>query len=113
VALYNARDDIGAIVHTHSAYASAFGYLRKQMAPVNPESEYVLGNVPIVPPCMYGTEELADSVQSRLADGKVALLCGHGVVAVGADLKEAVYVAELVEEIAKINYLVATLKAAE
>lgn len=113
LSLYNARDDIGAVIHTHSSYASAFGYLKKEIYPVNPESEYVLRKVPIVPPFMYGTKELAESVRLHLKEGKAALLAGHGVVTVGIDLNEAVYVAELIEETAKINYLVATLKASE
>lgn len=111
--LYNARDDVEAVIHTHSSYASAFGYLKREIYPVNPESEYLLRKVPIVPPFMYGTKELADSVEKHLSEGKAALLAGHGVITVGADLKEAVYIAELVEETAKINYLVATLKASD
>jgi len=113
LSLYNARDDIGAVIHTHSAYASAFGYLKKGIYPVNPESVYLLRKVPIVPPFMYGTQELADSVQKHLKEGKAALLSGHGIITVGEDLKEAVHIAELIEETAKINYLVATLKASE
>lgn len=109
--LYNSRDDIGAVIHTHSCYASAFGYLKKEIYPVNPESEFLLQKVPVVPPFMYGTPELADSVVKHIGEGKAALLAGHGVITVGADLREAVYIAELVEETAKINYLVATLRA--
>jgi L-fuculose-phosphate aldolase len=111
--LYNSREDVGAVIHTHSTYASTFGYLKKEIYPVNPESEYLLQKVPIVPPFMYGTKELADSVKKHLKEGKAALLSGHGVVTVGKDLREAVYIAELIEEAAKINYLVATLKASE
>jgi len=111
--LYNSREDIGAVIHTHSTYASAFGYLKKEIYPVNPESEYLLQKVPIIPPFMYGTKELADAVERHLKEGKAALLAGHGVVTVGNDLREAVYIAELIEETAKINYLVATLKASE
>ncbi len=111
--LYNSRDDIGAVIHTHSSYASAFGYLKREIHPVNPESEYLLGRVPVVPPFMYGTQELADSVKEHLGDGKAALLAVHGVIVVGSDLKEAVYVAELVEETAKIYYLASILKSCE
>lgn len=113
VGLYNARDDIGAVIHTHSCYASAFGYLKKDIYPVNPESVYLLRKVPIVPPFMYGTSELADSVKKHLQEGNVALLAGHGVITVGENLDEATYIAELIEETAKINYLVATLAASE
>ena len=109
--LYNTRDDVEAVIHTHSSYASAFGYLRKGIQPVNPESEYLLRKVPIVPPFMYGTQELADSVAKHLKDNRAALLAGHGVITVGKDLEEALYIAELVEETAKINYFVSTLKS--
>lgn len=110
VEIYRMRPDVGAIVHTHSPYASAYGVLKRQLKPVNPESTYKLGEIPIVPYFPSGTREFARAVASSLKPGiKIALLERHGVVAVGATVQEALNYAELIEEIARINYLVDTL----
>lgn len=110
LAIYQARHDITAIVHTHSPYASAFGCLKKDLEPVNPESEYLLGKVSIVPHFVPNTKELAEAVARHLADSNVCLLERHGVVSVGKDMREAANLAELVEEAAKINYIIQTLE---
>ncbi|MDI6821501.1 MAG: class II aldolase/adducin family protein [Actinomycetota bacterium] len=110
IEIYKARPDVNAIVHTHSPYASALAYLKKSLRPVNPEGEYILGRVPVVPPFVYGTRELAEAVRDHLRLGKAALLEMHGVVTVGEDLNEAVNIAELVEEVARINYLIEMLE---
>lgn len=110
VEIYRQRDDVGAVVHTHSPYASAYAFLKRPLKPVNPESTYKLGEMPIVPYFPSGTKEFARAVASALKPGiKVALLERHGIVTVGRDVYEALNYAELVEEIARINYLVDTL----
>ncbi|MCX7831354.1 MAG: class II aldolase/adducin family protein [Actinobacteria bacterium] len=110
VEIYRARPDIGAIVHTHSPYASAYAVLKRPLKPVNPESTYKLGEMPIVSYFPSGTREFARAVANSLKPNiNVALLERHGVVTVGKTVHEALNYAELVEEIARINYLVDTL----
>lgn len=110
VEIYRQREDVGAVVHTHSPYASTYAVLKRQLKPVNPESMYKLGEISIVPYFPSGTREFARAVASAFKKGiKVALLERHGVVTVGANVYEALNYAELVEEIARINYLVDTL----
>lgn len=109
--IYRKRPDVGAVVHTHSPYASAYAFLRRKLRPVNPESQYVLGEVPIVPFFPSGTQEFATAVGAALAGGSgVALLERHGVVAVGKRARDALNLAEMLEEAARINYLVDTLE---
>ncbi len=110
--IYKGREDVKAIIHTHSPYASVYGFLGKELMQVNPESEYLLGKVPLVPPFISGSRELAESVRAHLGNFRAVLLEKHGVIAVGGSLYEALNIAELVEEVAKINYLVDTLKKA-
>lgn len=107
--IYKNRDDVKAIVHTHSPYASAFAYLKKELLPVNPEAEYILGKVPVIPHFVPGTKELAEATARYLTKAKVALLERHGVIVAGADLAEAINLSELIEEVAKINYLINNL----
>lgn len=106
LAIYKARPDIGAVVHTHSVYASVLAYLKRHIKPVNPESHYILGDIPRVPYFKFGTEELAQAVTERLGRSKAVLLERHGVVTLGEDLEGAYFIAELVEEVSKITYLV-------
>lgn len=110
VEIYRTRPDIGAIVHTHSPYASAYAFLKRPLKPVNPESTYKLGEMPIVSYFPSGTREFAKAVANSLKPKiNVALLERHGVVATGKTVYEALNYAELIEEIARINYLVDTL----
>jgi len=104
-----ARDDVGAVVHTHSPYASAYAFLNKQLRSINYESDLVLADLPILAYVQPGTQEFASAVKEGLGDKSAALLQRHGVVAVGRDLDEALAVAELVEEVARVNYLIDTL----
>lgn len=108
--IYSKRDDVNAIVHTHSPYASAYAVLKRPLKAVNPESMYKLGEIPIISYFPSGTKEFGRAVADSMKPGiKIALLEKHGVVAVGSDPLEALNYAELVEEIARINYLVDTL----
>ncbi|HDP70472.1 MAG TPA: class II aldolase/adducin family protein [Actinobacteria bacterium] len=107
--IYKAYKSIKAVVHTHSPYASAFAYCGKKLKSVNPESEIFLGETPILSFFPHGTMELAKAVTDTLKDSKVTLMEKHGVVTVGKGLSQAIELAELVEETAKINYLVETL----
>lgn len=106
LAIYKSRPDAQAVVHTHSVYASVLAYLKRHIKPVNPESHYILGDIPIVPYFKFGTEELAQAVTERLGRSKAVLLESHGAVVLGEDLQEAYFMAELVEEVAKMTYLV-------
>lgn len=104
--IYNYRADVNAVVHTHSTYATVLAYLKKELKRVNPEVEAILGTVPIVSEHPYGTKELAEAVVAALGNNKVVLVQRIGVITVGQELTEAVEIAELVEEIAKMSYLV-------
>jgi L-fuculose-phosphate aldolase len=104
-AIYVQRPDVGAIVHTHSLYATAFAVAGKPIEAVH----YVIATmgyrIPVVPYYTYGTEELADAAAATLRQGKAALLQNHGVLALGSDLNEAYYHAETVEYLARLQFL--------
>ena len=102
--LYRARPDVGAVMHTHSMFATTFAVLGEQVPPVH----YLIGRagetVPVAPYARYGTVELAESCVRTLGDGFAVLLANHGVVAVGADLAAATAVAEAVEYTAELAW---------
>lgn len=52
-----------------------------------------------------GTAELAQAASAAMADKRAGLLLRHGAIAAGADLNEAFYRIEALEQAAKIIWL--------
>ncbi|UGS36555.1 3-oxo-tetronate 4-phosphate decarboxylase [Capillimicrobium parvum] len=106
LAVYGARPDVCAIVHTHSPYATAWSFLGEPISPQTEEmSYYGIGRVGVAPAAPAGSPELAAAVAGSLGTAGAVLLHGHGVVAVGADLATAVTAAEAVEHQAHVGWL--------
>ncbi|MFA6234717.1 MAG: class II aldolase/adducin family protein [Bacteroidota bacterium] len=102
-AVYLARADVGAVVHTHSAFATTFACLREEI----PAVHYLVGfagkRVPVAPYFTYGSDELARAASETLGeDFNAVLLAAHGLLAVGVDLQAAFTVAEEIELVARI-----------
>ncbi len=113
VAVYRARPDVGAVIHTHSVHASAFAAAGRPIPPVLDEQVVILGGA--VEIAEYGpsaSEELADHCVTALGDRAVVLLRHHGAVGVGRDLDEALAVVELTERVAQVHILSAALGGA-
>jgi L-fuculose-phosphate aldolase len=108
LALFAARSDVGAIVHTHSPFATTFAAARRDVPPVH----YVLA--PLVAPghdtlrvadyATFGSEELARNAVAALGTDNACLLANHGAIAVGRTLATAFSRAERVEELAMIAW---------
>jgi L-fuculose-phosphate aldolase len=106
LAVYRARADVGAVIHTHSIYASALAVAGLEIPPLLDEQVVVLGgSVPVAEYAMAGSQELADKACTALGEGNAVLLHNHGVLGVGADLEDAASVCELVERLAQIYVL--------
>jgi L-fuculose-phosphate aldolase len=103
-AIYRARPDVGAVVHTHSVYASAFAVAGEAVPPILDEQVLILGGgIAVAEYAPSASQELADQALLALGDRAAVLLRHHGAVGVGADLGEAVAVVALVERIAQIR----------
>lgn len=102
--IYQARPDVGAVVHTHSMFATTFAVLGESVPPVHYLIARAGESVPVAPYARYGTAELAQSCVRTLGAGSAVLLANHGVVAVGADLSAALAVAEAVEFTAELAW---------
>ncbi|MCW3009496.1 MAG: class aldolase/adducin family protein [Solirubrobacterales bacterium] len=106
LAAYRARADVRAVVHTHSPYATAWSFLGIALEPHTEEIGYYgIGPVRTCPPADAGSHALADAAIAGLGDSKATLLGGHGVVAVGATVDEAIVVARAIEHQAQIAWL--------
>ena len=106
IAVYRARADVGAVIHTHSPYAAAFSTLHREIPPLITESAGFLGGgvrvLEYVPPARVDT---GDRVATGLGNDRAVLLPNHGVVAVGEDLHSCYAAAAQVEEMARIAFL--------
>ncbi|EEQ56372.1 putative L-ribulose-5-phosphate 4-epimerase [Clostridiales bacterium 1_7_47FAA] len=108
------RDDINAIVHTHSPYATAMTLVNQEIPPVMIQlGEAVGGNVPIAPYTTGGQEKLGIVALDTMKDKNAVLLKNHGVIAVGPTLKRALFVAEMVEDTAKVYWIAKCMNMGE
>lgn len=101
-AVYRMRADLGAVVHTHSLFATAVAAARKELPCILDAMAIQFGGaVPIARYAIPGSKDLADNAARALGDRGAVLLANHGVVAVGGDFAEALSRAELVERAAQ------------
>jgi L-fuculose-phosphate aldolase len=109
--IYKARDDVNAIMHTHSVFASAMAVAHKPIPPILEDlARYVGSGVPVAPYARAGTPELARAAVETLAQNNAVILANHGVVGVGRTALESLIVCRIVEKAAKV-YLLADLIA--
>lgn len=101
-AVYKARRDVRAIVHTHSVAATTLAICGQPLPPVHYLMAMIGRRVPVAPYALYGTEQLGALAATALGTEGAILLQNHGVLAVGATLQQAVQRAHLVEVIATL-----------
>jgi len=100
-ALYRARADCMAIVHTHSPRATALSCARRAI----PAFHYMVAiaggaDIPCARYATFGTSELAENLLAAIGSRRAVLLANHGVVACGASLDRAWTIAREVENLA-------------
>jgi L-fuculose-phosphate aldolase len=103
--VYEERDDVGGVVHTHSPYATTFASLNEPI----PASHYLVafvGNkIPVADYASYGTEELGRlAVDAMGSEYNACLLANHGVLTAGSSVEEAFDIALMVEYCARIHF---------
>jgi L-fuculose-phosphate aldolase len=97
--IYRRRPETGAVVHTHSMFATALSCLRRPI----PAFHYMVAkaggdDIRCARYATYGTAALSHNALAALAGGRRAcLLANHGLVALGVDLSSARLLAEEIE----------------
>ena len=109
LALYAARAEIGAVVHTHSVYATTLACLHWELPAVHYLVAFSGDKVPLAPYATFGTPELADNIIKSIGSYNAVLLANHGLVAVATDMKNCFNVAEEIELVARIYYQTKTV----
>ena len=101
---YKKRDDVEAVVHTHSRFASTISCMRWEIPALHYYVAFAGKTIPCAEYASYGTQELADNAFEGMGEGKAALLANHGLITIGRSVKEAFLVAEMSEEMAEYYY---------
>ena len=105
LAVYNNREDIASVVHTHSIYATSIACLNIDLPAVHYMIAVAGDKVPCAEYASFGTEELAQNAVESLGDKyKAVLLANHGVLGCGVDIKRAFKVAEEVEYVSEVYF---------
>ncbi len=103
LAIYRHRPDVNAVVHAHPPRATAFAVVRKPIVkPIVAETFVSVGEVPVAPYSLTGTQQVVEAIEPYLKDYNALLLANHGLVTWGKDLKQAFFRHESVEHYAKI-----------
>lgn len=102
LAIQRARNDVNAIVHTHSLYATALAIKGMEI----PALHYMIAaaggpNIRCAPYATFGTQKLSDYALKALKGRNACLLANHGVIATGPTLYEALWLANEVEVLAQ------------
>lgn len=106
-AIYRARPELHAVVHTHATHATALACLRRDL----PAFHYMVAvaggdSVRCAPYRLFGTEALSDVTVQALHGRKACLLATHGLVSAGATLREAMKISIEIESLCQ-TYLAA------
>jgi len=95
------RPEAGAVVHTHSTYATALACVGQGI----PAFHYMVAiaggaDIRCAPYATFGTQALSDHALAALEGRTACLLANHGVIALGATLGAALALAGEVENLA-------------
>lgn len=96
--ILRARPEIGAVIHTHSMFATTMACLQRDIPPFH----YMIAltgadTIRCAPYALFGSQSLSDAAVAALQGSKACLLANHGMIALGEDLEKAYAVAVEVE----------------
>ena len=107
-AIYQARGDVNAIIHTHQVYTSALTLIKSPIPALFDEQARFLGrSVEIIPYAPSGTGMLKNTVAKHVKNNNNAFMMqNHGALVFGHDMERAVHNVEILEKCA-MAYLLA------
>lgn len=104
LALYQHRNDINAVVHTHQVYATTIACMNIEL----PAVHYLVGfsgnKVPLAKYATFGSQELCDNIIDAIGNYNACLMANHGIVGLGVDMKSAFTVVEQLELVARLYF---------
>lgn len=103
--IYKNREDVNAIIHTHSPFATGFAFAGEKIERNEGFGPITEKYIPFIEYKQPGSIELAEEVSMGLKNNDLIVLKNHGIVALGKTLDEASLLAEFIEEIAKTQFI--------
>jgi len=112
--IYLRRADVGAVVHTHSLYATALSCIHDTTPVIVEEQSQVIGSeircTRYIPAGQH--RQLGEEVARTLGDSMALFVANHGTVSCGKTLAEAVFTAQIVERVAQMRLLTGAMGGA-
>jgi L-fuculose-phosphate aldolase len=106
LAVYAARPDARALVHSHSVHATAWSFLDEPLDIETEELEQAAGGPVLTAPfAPTGGDEIARAAVTALGGRGAVLLGRHGVLALGSSPARALDAAAIVERQAQLAWL--------
>ncbi|MGB6955966.1 MAG: class II aldolase/adducin family protein [Bradyrhizobium sp.] len=100
--ILKARGEVNAVVHAHPPYSTMLAIMGLEIPPVHYMIACAGGDsIRCAPYATFGTEELSRHAVTALEDRSACLLAHHGLIAVGASLAKAMWLAVEVETMAR------------
>jgi len=108
LAIYRARPDVNAVVHTHPLYSMVYACQGKDIPLIIDEAAQALGDIcKCASYALPGTQELAEECVIALgSEANSCLLHSHGAVCLGIDMAGAFKVAAVLEATAQIYHMI-------
>jgi L-ribulose-5-phosphate 4-epimerase len=106
--VYTHLDRVGGVVHTHSTYATAWAARGEEVPCVlTMMADEFGGPIPIGPFALIGDDSIGRGIVDTLRDSRsrAVLMQNHGPFTIGADGRDAVKAAVMVEEVARTVHI--------
>ncbi|MFV0336014.1 MAG: class II aldolase/adducin family protein [Tropicimonas sp.] len=109
--IYRRREDINAIVHCHSPWATGYASAGLEVPCLTVQTVEKIGRMPLVPLTENLGPQTAEMIGPVFDDPAIraAVLANHGAIGTGKTLMAAQYLAEIIEETAHIAFVRDTL----
>lgn len=106
LAVYEHRADVGACVHSHPPYTTAFAVAGLELAgDILPEVVLFVGKIILTEYAPPGTKAVAEAIRPHLATANAFVLRNHGLLTLGCNLRQACDRHEAVEHLAQTVWL--------
>lgn len=103
--IYRARPQVGAVVHTHSPYATSIAITRRSIPAIHYMIALFGGNdIRCADYATFGTQALSDHALQALTDRHACLLANHGTITTAPTLTKAMWLAHELETLARQYY---------
>lgn len=104
-AILASKDHHGAVVHTHSPFATILSILRKPIPAVHyMMAAFGTSEIGCSAYATYGTCELSETILDTMGDSAGCLMANHGMIVAGSDVAHAFWLAEELEQLASQYY---------